>query len=127
MISKEYCNFNIFFFEIAIWKIVFLEVLSFYLLSSDFRSRYDQMNDGERKQNAILIFQKLELIGFSDSVRSQVKNDLQTISPDLFKLPVRQVSLKYSRNIEKKSKENLEIYNHNINRNFYLGKVSKNI
>ena len=85
------------------------------------------MNDGERKQNAILIFQKLELIGFSDSVRSQVKNDLQTISPDLFKLPVRQVSLKYSRNIEKKSKENLEIYNHNINRNFYLGKVSKNI
>merc|ERR1711937_5053 len=67
-----------------------LEVLSFYLLSSDFEARFPQMNSSERQQNAKIIYQKLELIGFSEIVRNEVKKELPKLNHDSFKLPVRQ-------------------------------------
>ena len=52
------------------------------------------MNSSERQQNAKIIFQKLELIGFSEMVRNEVKKELPKLNHDSFKLPVRQVSHK---------------------------------
>ena len=74
----------------------FSEVLSFYLLSSDFEARFLQMNSSERQQKAKIIFQKLELIGFSENVRNEVKKELPKLNHDSFKLPVRQVKMKFS-------------------------------
>ena len=61
------------------------------------------MNSSERQQNAKIIFQKLELIGFSEMVRNEVKKELPKLNHDSFKLPVRQVSNK--KNIQGLDKE----------------------
>ena len=69
----------------------FLDVLSFYLMSCDFRVRYDQMKDADRVNYSRQLYQKLENLGFSENVKTQIANDMKKLKQNSFELPVRQV------------------------------------
>lgn len=66
------------------------DVLLFYLESCEFRKDFDKLSPAERDENAQKMFKKLEVIGFSSTVCDEAKLELQTISHDIFKLPIRQ-------------------------------------
>ena len=70
---------------------LFSDVLSFYLMSCDFRVRYDQMKDADRVNYSRQLYQKLENLGFSENVKTQIANDMKKLKQNSFELPVRQV------------------------------------
>merc|ERR1711953_195911 len=67
-----------------------MDVLSFYLMSCDFRVRYDQMKDADRVNYSRQLYQKLENLGFSENVKTQIANEMKKLKQNSFELPVRQ-------------------------------------
>lgn len=67
-----------------------MDVLSFYLMSCDFRVRYDQMKEADRVNYSRQLFQKLENLGFSENVKTQISNEMRKLKQNSFELPVRQ-------------------------------------
>ena len=61
-------------------------------MSCDFRVRYDQMKDADRINYSRQLYQKLENLGFSENVKTQIANDMKKLKQNSFELPVRQVS-----------------------------------
>lgn len=66
------------------------DVLSFYLMSCDYRARYDQMGDKDRILFSNQLYQKLESLGFSENVRSQIFHEMKKLKQNSFELPARQ-------------------------------------
>ena len=60
-------------------------------MSCDFRVRYDQMKDADRVNYSRQLYQKLENLGFSENVKTQIANDMKKLKQNSFELPVRQV------------------------------------
>ena len=61
-------------------------------MSCDFRVRYDQMKDADRVNYSRQLYQKLENLGFSENVKTQIANDMKKLKQNSFELPVRQVN-----------------------------------
>jgi hypothetical protein len=66
------------------------DVLSFYLMSCDFRARYDQISEKNRILFSHQLYQKLESLGFSENVRSQIFHEIKKLKQNSFELPARQ-------------------------------------
>ena len=67
-------------------------MLSFYLMANEFRQTYDSIHDNDRRALSEKLYAKLEVLGFSEHVRQQIRMEIKKLKHNSFELPARQVS-----------------------------------
>lgn len=66
------------------------DVLSFYLMANEFRQTYDSIHDNDRRALSEKLYAKLEVLGFSEHVRQQIRMEIKKLKHNSFELPARQ-------------------------------------
>ena len=67
-------------------------MLSIYLMANEFRQTYDSIHDNDRRALSEKLYAKLEVLGFSEHVRQQIRTEIKKLKHNSFELPARQVS-----------------------------------